>query len=57
MSPTWELLDKIGIAMGIAIGAAEVAQWVYLFQMSEDLEDIQEDIEDIEEEIDEHYEN
>jgi hypothetical protein len=49
-SPFWIFLDQTGIVIGLIFAFVEVAQLVYLWHISEDVEDIQEDIEDIEEE-------
>jgi len=54
MSPFWESLDKFGIAFSIILGFVEVAQWIYMMRISDDLGEIQEDVEDMEEEMDEN---
>ena len=53
MGPTWELIDKIGIILGIGAIALEgvVAFWVW--QTQQDVEEMQEDVEDIQEDLDE----
>lgn len=53
MGPTWELIDKIGIVLGIGAIVIEgfVAFWVW--QTHQDVEDIQDDVDEINEELDE----
>lgn len=53
MGPTWELLDKVGIVLGILLAFVEIAQWIVMWRMNEEMEEMQEDIEDIQEDVDE----
>jgi hypothetical protein len=50
-SPFWIFLDQTGIVIGLIFAFVEVAQLVYLWHISEDVEDIQEDVEDIEKDL------
>jgi len=45
---SWDFLDKIGIVLGIILAIVEIFQWIYLYRISEDIDEIQDDIEDIE---------
>jgi hypothetical protein len=51
MSPFWETLDKVTIAISFGEAILGVVLWVYLHRMSDDVDDIQEDVEDIDEHI------
>lgn len=51
MSPTWELMDKIGIVVGLFLFGIELIQWYLIWKVSEDVEDVQEDIDDIQEDV------
>lgn len=46
MSPFMLLLDQIGIVLGLILGVVEIGQWIILWRMSNDLEDIEEELDD-----------
>lgn len=51
MSPFWEQLDKIGIVLGILVVIVDIFQTLWMWKMSDDMEDTQDDVEDIKDEL------
>jgi biopolymer transport protein ExbB/TolQ len=51
MSPTWELLDKIGIVVALITVFVEAAQWAWLWHINDEMEDIGDEVDDIHEDI------
>jgi len=50
-TPFWVFLDQLGIVAGLFLFVVEVFQWIIMWKMNEEMEDIQEDVEDMQEDL------
>ena len=51
MGPWWTFLDQVGILAGLFLFVVEIFQWIIMWKMNEEMEDMQEDMEEIQEDI------
>jgi hypothetical protein len=47
-TPFWVFLDQLGIVFGLVFAIVEVITLIYVYTISEDVDDIQEDVEELE---------
>lgn len=51
MGSWWTFIDQVGIVAGLILFVIEFFQWIIMWKMNEEMENIQEDVEDMQEDL------